>query len=522
MNFIRVKSDKDKTSYVSKFLNEDFKIKPHSSIALSQLVLEPVTNSFEITAGVNDTLRFRVKRNGVQYSANLTAGFYSIETLRRELQRALRSAIDTDTTADIINNASADGGAEYGFLWKVDYNTTIKAFTFAYMKSVFNVVAPLPIFDRSENGSGNPDIKKFKSTGTGKDKYAKYVCATDGTVDPRGYWTCYMTSSSEAITVNTSSTVIQGTGYISMSSVYGGTPTSPVVSPFIYGIIDKNTSPTVATYINDFDSNPAEQISKFKIGYMLDYDLTANRSEKLIVNGVAYDIANPVDVIDDVRLYFRIYEGKVTLQYADQIAGTYVDVQRAIDNKTDFELDVNVEHQILCYFKDIEATIIQYSAVMNPNFFLAKDETFKHHYGASYGETILDFVNVETANFLGFTTTSVSDIDSATRMGGVFVPQNELQGHYVDIPSFLVLLESADLQNYDTKTRKKSSILAMIPYLDEKKGLLIHEPSEMKFMALNNEKEMLLRDFRLRLVNFDGEDMPNEKNLDIGLMIKQG
>jgi len=127
------------------------------------------------------------------------------------------------------------------------------------------------------------------------------------------------------------------------------------------------------------------------------------------------------------------------------------------------------------------------------------------------------FSGTSLSEYLGFTNSvyNLPAIDNTFNLvasvpnESIFLPQ-----------SVVVELMSIPLKSYDTDTHSRKSILAVIPNLSQKQNKVIYEAPYPLYIALNNDKDLLIRNIKARLLNDDLSEMALDGIANMTLLFK--
>lgn len=86
--------------------------------------------------------------------------------------------------------------------------------------------------------------------------------------------------------------------------------------------------------------------------------------------------------------------------------------------------------------------------------------------------------------------------------------------------SLVVELLSLPLKSYDTTAHSRKSILAVIPNIQNINNRLVYEAPYPLYIALDNDKEMLVRNIKARILNSDLSQLALEGNATMTLLLK--
>ena len=112
---------------------------------------------------------------------------------------------------------------------------------------------------------------------------------------------------------------------------------------------------------------------------------------------------------------------------------------------------------------------------------------------------ILHFNHIDLAEFLGYTTTTITINSNAPS----FIADNRFNITIFN-DTYLIVLDSLELESYDGFEGVRKSILAVIPYADGNTNRVIeYEPNTLDFIDLKNRNKQNIRNIKGRILKSD-------------------
>jgi len=125
------------------------------------------------------------------------------------------------------------------------------------------------------------------------------------------------------------------------------------------------------------------------------------------------------------------------------------------------------------------------------------------------GTSLSDFLGYVKSQYELLNISSSFDLSSTNKIKMSFKPI-----------SIVVESLSLPLKSYDTTSHSRKSILAVIPNLQNLNNRLVYNAPYPLYIALDNDKEMLIRNFKARILNSDLTQLSLEGNATMTLLLK--
>lgn len=251
------------------------------------------------------------------------------------------------------------------------------------------------------------------------------------------------------------------------------------------------------------DTNATPSIANTLNGMRVFYD-GSNYKLEYIVNGVVNQYANNVG--KNYYLEFAIYNGVI-----------HYNIYNNSGNLVNTIIEVNYDYITNLYpfifivgsnTNSVSTTAVRISLEaetlsLDSDYFNTEDLGLEAVPTSNKAETLNNYINFgtyELANFLGFNDIVRPSI-KVTELN--LIADEKFQPTDIS-DSFLVLLDTLQLESFDGYNNKRQSILAVVPKSDNNDlGEVIYEPNYPTFIDLNNEYPINLRNIRARIVRND-------------------
>jgi len=125
------------------------------------------------------------------------------------------------------------------------------------------------------------------------------------------------------------------------------------------------------------------------------------------------------------------------------------------------------------------------------------------------GDSLAEFLGFVQSDYTLPTTGNRFNIEAPNKNQSSFQPQ-----------SIVVELLSLPLKSYDTTSHSRKSILTVIPNLQYASDRLVYESPYPLYIALDNDKEMLIRNIKARILNSDLSQLSLEGEATMTLLFK--
>jgi len=433
---------------ISNYFSSEIKLRKNARIALQNLSMEVKKNVIEID-NTNNSLNIQVVESLGPYTAflstNIIYNAQNYNDILKDLELALNRYIPQAR------------GKYIGLQWFVNINSN----------GFFNMKYQISDYDNFINQGKNVDKNVSRSAVT-------YLRRTGGTP---GDFDSYITSNSP---------FIKGCGRFSIRLLRNGANTNEGISIAL--------SPKNIKNIGTITQDKLENI----INYY--YDGT-NGVLNFNVGGVPNATIYQPNIGD--YLMFELENGFIRFIYYDNATST---------RNVIYSLEYDYESDLFPYifFKGDNGYRInqgQYGPKVNfentsKNLFTDDSDIFGAPFSPSKIATnnYVDFINPTLSQFFGFNNIlqpTVNAVEYSLTADSKFQP--------TDISdSFVVILDSFNLDSYDGLEGKRKNILAVIPKSDNtENGEVIYEPQYPTYIDLNNDYEIALRNIDARILKND-------------------
>ena len=481
MKLIRLITN-DSNSYFDNTFNEDIKLNPNSKLALQSIALENEKNEVVLNSS-NNQISLYFGNDNVTTTASLTEGTYSIDNfnqLLKQIEEKLNDSltIDNPTNIGLAIDVSQSSSTD---LVKI----------IAYQNSLIDFFRAT-----SDDNYGNDDVED-----TGNNVYRKdnnTASAYDAALYGKNESYFFSSGRGCAIfryTLNNLSSDNTKTGcYIGLSAIEPdnlGGDYSFATNKLKFGIEAKNTATNYHYIKTDSDGNTTSHASSFAPN----------------ISGVGH--------LDNDVLEISVNLGKVTgIVYSDGNAQGIKMFEEVYDPNLDVLFPIIAfKDQDDCAITKIRYTPYQEDAspAQSEGLLGTPEPPQQDRQPTDYS---LTFQSPQLAQFLGFPSTGPF---TDRGVGFIFTASNPPL-LYDSSDAYLIELLNLKCESYDGLKNQRKNILAVIPN-NVTSGEIIYETNTPFFINLNNAKDILLRNIRLRVVKSDYSNLKMRNTASIVLLL---